>query len=151
MATDFSDAEIEALADRLHSAAIHLLRGLRRQDEAIGLPTAQLSALSVVVFAGPLPLRRLAAAEQVRSPTMSRIVSALERAGLVARRPDPADARSALIAATAAGRRLLMDGRRRRVQDLGARLRELSRGELDALAAAAPALVRVSGAPPTHR
>ena len=115
------NSEIEALADRLHSAAIRPLRGVRREDAAAGLPPAQLSALAVVVFGGPLTLGRLAEAEQVRSPTMSRIVSALERAALVTRSPHPDDARSTLIAATPAGRTLLLEGRRRRVSVLEAR------------------------------
>jgi DNA-binding transcriptional ArsR family regulator len=70
-------------ADRLHSAAIHLLRGLRKRDRESGIGPAQLSALSVLAFGGPRSLAELADAEQVRPPTMSRIVAALERAGLV--------------------------------------------------------------------
>src|SRR6476661_10655355 len=80
-------------AIRLHSAAIHLLRRLRREDDASGLSAPRLSALSVVVFGGPLTLGALAAAEQVRPPTMTRIVSALEAAGLVQREPGPRDGR----------------------------------------------------------
>ncbi len=57
-----------AVADRLHSAAIHLLRRLRRTDEATGLSPARLSALSVVVYAGPRTLGELAGIEQVRPP-----------------------------------------------------------------------------------
>src|SRR6266850_1938157 len=73
-------------ADRLHSAAIHLLRRLRVRDRESGVGPAQLSALSVLVFGGPRSLGELADAEQVRPPTMSRIVAGLERAGLVKRR-----------------------------------------------------------------
>jgi DNA-binding MarR family transcriptional regulator len=135
------------LADQLHSAAIHLLRGVRRVDAASGLPAAQLSALSVVVFGGPLSLGALASAEQVRPPTMSRVVGALEAAGLVTRAPDPADARSVLVTATRAGRRLLDEGRRRRVEALADRLATLDDAERAALHAAAPALVRLSGSP----
>ncbi len=138
------DIDTAALADRLHAAAIHLLRGVRREDAAAGLPPAQLSALSVLVFGGPLTLGRLAAAEQVRPPTMSRIVTALAQAGVATREPNPADARSSLIAATAAGRELLVEGRQRRVSVVETRLLELPAGELAALARAADALVRVS-------
>jgi DNA-binding MarR family transcriptional regulator len=143
-----NEDDVVRLADQLHSASIHLLRGVRRVDAQSGLPPAQLSALSVVVFGGPLSLGALAAAEQVRPPTMTRIVDALEDAGLVTRRPDPADARAVLIAATRTGRRLLAEGRRRRVEALAERLLELDPGERAALHAAAPALVRLSGAPP---
>jgi DNA-binding MarR family transcriptional regulator len=132
------------LAGRLHSAAIHLLRGVRREDAAAGLPPAQLSALSVVVFGGPLTLGRLAEAEQVRSPTMTRIVAALARADLVTREPNPDDARSTLITATATGRALLVAGRRRRVGVLEERVSALSPAERAALERALGALERVS-------
>ena len=90
----------ERTADRLHSAAIHLLRRLRREDAATGLSAPRLSALSVVVFGGPLTLGELASAEQVRPPTMTRLVSALEDAGLVDRETDAADGRLTRIRAT---------------------------------------------------
>src|SRR6202171_724899 len=73
-------------AGRLHSVAIHLLRRLRVSDLASGIGPAQLSALSVLVFGGPRSLGELAEAEQVRPPTMSRIVAGLVRGGLVKRR-----------------------------------------------------------------
>jgi DNA-binding MarR family transcriptional regulator len=142
-----NEDDVVRLADQLHSASIHLLRGVRRVDAQSGLPPAQLSALSVIVFGGPLSLGALAAAEQVRPPTMTRIVDALEAAGLATRRPDPADARAVLIAATRTGRRLLAEGRRRRVEALAERLRALDDEERAALHAAAPALVHLSGAP----
>src|SRR5437868_15366386 len=95
------------LADRLHSAAIHLLRRLPRQDDASGLPAPQLSALSVIVFGGPVTLGALAAAEQVRPPTITRLVATLEAAGLVERVTDAADRRVVRVTATARGARLL--------------------------------------------
>ena len=116
---------VERTADRLHSAAIHLLRRLRREDTKTGLSAPRLSALSVVVFAGPLTLGELANAEQVRPPTMKRLVSALEDEGLVAREPDAADGRLTRIRATAKGRSLLMKGRARRVAALTAEVRAL--------------------------
>src|SRR5436309_525459 len=95
-----------ALADRLHSAAIHLLRRVRVRDAASGVGPAQLSALSVLVFGGPRSLGELAAAEQVKAPTMSRIVAGLERSGLVRRRPTD-DKRRLRLEATAQGARIL--------------------------------------------
>jgi hypothetical protein len=82
-----------AIADRLHSAAIHLLRRVRGQDEGSGLSPARLSALSVVVFGGPVTLGRLASAEQVTAPTMTRLVAALEADGLLSRKDDTVDRR----------------------------------------------------------
>lgn len=107
-----------AIADRLHSAAIHLLRRLRVEDKAIGLSGPRASALSVIVFRGPIAMGALAEAEQVRPPTITRLVASLERAGLVRRVRDRNDGRIQLVEATAAGRRLLNKGRARRVARL---------------------------------
>ena len=106
------------IADRLHSAAIHLLRRLRVEDRALGLTGPRASALSVIVFRGPIAMGALAEAEQVRAPTMTRLVTSLENAGLVRRVSDRNDGRVQLVEATAAGRRLLSKGRARRVARL---------------------------------
>jgi DNA-binding MarR family transcriptional regulator len=136
------------VADRLHSAAIHLLRRLRREDDASGLSAPRLSALSVVVFGGPTTLGALAAAEQVRPPTMTRVVQSLERDGLVKREPVPDDARVVMIKATPRGIKLLAEGRTRRVKRLATDLAALEPAELNLLTRAAGLLERVSrGAP----
>jgi DNA-binding MarR family transcriptional regulator len=122
--------EAEGLADQLHSAAIHLLRQLRREDDASGLSAPRLSALSVVVFGGPLTLGDLARAEQVRPPTMTRIVTGLEKDGLVKRRGDPRDRRLTHIEATPKGRKILAAGRARRVEKLASAVGRLKRKEL---------------------
>ena len=135
--------ETHDLADRLHSAAIHLLRRLRREDDASGLPAPQLSALSVIVFGGPITLGALADAEQVRPPTITRLVEKLESAGLVERASDPTDKRVSRLAATAKGVKLLHDGRRRRVAQLTASLAALPAGERSAIAKVVPILEKV--------
>lgn len=132
------------VADRLHSAAIHLLRRLRKQDEAAGLGAARLSALSVVVFGGPLTLGELAAAEQVRPPTMTRIVAGLEEAGLVARETDARDRRVMRVRATGRGRRLMEEGRRRRISYLAARLKSLPPGDVRLLEKATALIERLA-------
>jgi DNA-binding MarR family transcriptional regulator len=124
------------LADRLHSAAIRLLRRVRREDQTLGLSAARLSALSVIVFAGPIRISALARAEQVQTPTMTPIVAALERDGLVVREEDPADARAALLRATRKGARLMSEGRARRVALLAQDLRKLSARERAVIAGA---------------
>ncbi len=131
------------LADRLHSSAIHLLRRLRRADDASGLPAPQLSALSVIVFGGPVTLGQLAAAEQVRPPTITRLVGTLEQEGLVEREADPDDGRVVRVKATARGTRLLHEGRQRRVASLTASLAELPAKERAVLARALPILEKV--------
>jgi DNA-binding MarR family transcriptional regulator len=130
-------------AERLHSAAIHLLRRVRKQDEASGIGPAQLSALSVLVFSGSKTLGKLAAAEQVKPPTMSRIVAGLRRGRLIEITADPHDARCRHIQATAKGTRLLQQGRQRRIQYLAHHLRVLSTDELSQLAGAAGILEKL--------
>jgi DNA-binding MarR family transcriptional regulator len=132
----------EQAADRLHSAAIHLLRLVREEDVASGVSAARLSALSVVVFAGPLTLGRLADAEQVRPPTITGIVAGLERDGLVRRRPDPSDGRVQWVHATPKGRQVLSRARRRRIEAFASRLRDLSEEELSTLERAAELIER---------
>lgn len=123
----------EQIAARLHSAAIRLLRLVRKVDDASGLSAPRLSALSVVVFAGPLSLAELAAEEQVRAPTMTRTVDALVRAGLVTRETRSDNRRMVRIAATDEGLRLLEEGRRRRVAAITERLARLAESERRAL------------------
>ena len=136
--------ELLKAADKLHSAAIHLLRRLRVRDRESGIGPAQLSALSVLVFGGPRSLGELADAEQVRPPTMSRIVSGLQKAGLV-KREAMEDGRRVRLVATAKGTKILWEGRKRRVESLAnalAMLGETERGRLRELAELLPEIVR---------
>ncbi|HMF94687.1 MAG TPA: MarR family transcriptional regulator [Vicinamibacterales bacterium] len=132
-----------AVADRLHSAAIHLLRRLRRHDEAMGLTPARASALSIMVFGGPVTLGSLARAEQVSAPTITRLIVGMERDGLVRRESDDQDGRVVWLHATAKGTRLLHEGRQRRVAALADDLNRLSDSERATLAAAADILDRM--------
>jgi DNA-binding MarR family transcriptional regulator len=128
---------VRTIADRLHSAAIHVLRRLRVEDKAIGLSGPRASALSVIVFRGPLTMSALAEAEQVRPPTITRLVAGLERRELVRRVNDARDGRVQLVEATAAGRRLLNRGRARRVARLAQGVAKLTKDDQDVLARAA--------------
>ena len=139
-----ASAELLQTADKLHSAAIHLLRRLRVRDRESGVGPAQLSALSVLVFGGPRSLGELADAEQVRPPTMSRIVSGLAAAGLV-RREATEDGRRVRLVATVKGTKILWEGRKRRVESLAnalALLGEAERGRLRELVDLLPKIVR---------
>jgi len=138
-----ASAELLQTADKLHSAAIHLLRRLRVRDRESGVGPAQLSALSVLVFGGPRSLGELADAEQVRPPTMSRIVSGLTAAGLV-RREATEDGRRVRLVATVKGTKILWEGRKRRVESLAnalAALDETEQGRLSELAELLPEIV----------
>ena len=121
--------KVEELADRLHSSAIHLLRQVRVQDSATGLAPARLSALSVLVFGGAMSLNELAQAEQVRPPTMSRIVDALESEGLIRRTVNQQDRRAVVLEATEKGAAILWQGRKRRIKFLAKQLSRLSEDE----------------------
>lgn len=131
------------MADRLHSAAIHLLRRLRVDDEALGISAPRLSALSVLVFAGPKRIGELARIEQVEPPTMTRLVDGLVRNGLAVRETDPDDARAVRVRATATGGRTLRRGRARRVETLRASLAGLSPADLAALGEGVEVLERI--------
>ena len=141
----------ELVANRLHSAAIHLLRRVRTADDSMGLSGPAASALSVVVFGGPITLGALAAAEHVRPPTITRLVHDLEDAGLVKREADAADRRIQRVRATAKGRRVLEGGRARRVAVLTAALERLPAAELRALVAAVDILEGIVGTPGVAR
>jgi DNA-binding MarR family transcriptional regulator len=135
-----------SVADAIHSAAIHLLRKVRKEDERTGITASRLSALSVLVFGGPMRVTDLARAEHVKPPTMTRIVAALEADQLAKRTADVADGRSARIQATRRGERLMQEGRKRRVERLGAALKGLSDEELAVLSRAAAIIETVSRA-----
>ncbi|MDQ3874972.1 MAG: MarR family transcriptional regulator [Actinomycetota bacterium] len=135
------------MADLVHSASLHLLRRAAEADKRSGLGAARLSALSVVVFRGPLTLGALASAERVRSPTMTGVVAGMERDGLVRRRPSEDDRRAVLVEATPAGRRLLDRARGARIDVVERALSDLSPAELDTLEEAARLLEERFGIP----
>lgn len=137
-----NDEQLHDMASGLHSTAIRLLRMVRREDRSTGISPPRLSALSVLVFAGPMSLAELAAAEEVKAPTMSRIVEGLVRDGLATREADPGNRRKVRVAATEEGRRRLEAGRARRVRALAERLRRLADSEQRALARGVEVLER---------
>jgi DNA-binding MarR family transcriptional regulator len=131
------------VANRLNSAAIHLLRRISQEDGRTGLSGARLSALSVVAYGGPLTVGDLARRERVAAPTISRIVEALVQDGLLAREARPGDRRVVELVATTKGRRVMEQGRARRILRLAGELRALPAGELAALEKAVGILERL--------
>jgi DNA-binding MarR family transcriptional regulator len=134
--TGAPDAPHEA-ANRLHSTALRLLRYARTADAGMDLDGPRASLLSVLVFGGPQPVTRLAAAEQVSPPAITKLVTALERDGLASRERSPGDRRVVLVTATDRGRALIEDGRAARVRAVAALLDGLSPAELATLRRAA--------------
>ncbi len=136
-----------SLAQRLHVVAIRVLRRARRDDAAMGLPPGQASALSVLVFGGPKTLSELAAIEQVQPPTMTRMIDALEHLRLIRREQDAVDRRRFRIAATAAGVRLMHQGRERRVMVLAQTLAGMDREQRAVVEKALAILEQLQGEP----
>ncbi len=139
MSRDFS---LE-VAEAIHAAAIRVLRIVRVEDAKAGIGPAQLSALSVLVFLGPRTMGELATAEQVKAPTMSRIIQGLVGQGLAERSTNTRDRRAVQIAATSQGRKLLLAGRTRRVRALAKRMERLTPGDLTVLDKAARLLADI--------
>jgi DNA-binding MarR family transcriptional regulator len=129
------------LASRLRITVARLARLLRYQGEA-GASPSQLSALATLERHRSLTLGELAAAERVQPPTMTRIVAALEEAGLVARTVDPSDRRIARVALTTTGRSLLEKARARKNAYLAKKLRGLDGDEVATVEAATAILER---------
>lgn len=121
-------------ANALHSLSIHLLRRARVADRKSGLSPERLSLLSVLAYAGPQSVNRLAEIESVSPPAISRTVTSLESLGLALRKRSSKDARTVTVYATAKGRRLVEIGRRRRLEHIADELSQLSAGDLAALA-----------------
>lgn len=127
----------------MHSASIHLLRRAAIEDAQAGASPARLSALSVLVFAGPQTVSELAAQERVKVPTMSRLVAAMEAEGLVRRERHGTDARSVVLHATAKGRRVLDEARELRLAILESLLARATPRELATVSKAAEIVDRL--------
>lgn len=129
----------DELAARLRLAVGRLNRRIRIDDTET-LPPLQLSTLVTVEQDGPLRLSELARREGVTAPTMSRVLAALDEAGLVQRAPDPGDARGVLVSISGPGRTRLQEVRSHRTALIARRLDRLDEGQRAALLAALPAL-----------
>jgi DNA-binding MarR family transcriptional regulator len=103
-------------ADVLHSAVVRLLRRAATADVGMSLDGPRASLLSVLVYGGPLPITRIAEVERVSPPAITKLVDALESAGLVSRNRSTEDRRVVMVEATPAGRRVLERGRTARVR-----------------------------------
>jgi DNA-binding MarR family transcriptional regulator len=143
MPSKLRELSLEEVGRSLHSNAIHLLRDVRTEDSAMGIGPAQASALSVVVLGGPLSLNELAEAEQVRPPTMSRVVEALVREGLVRREANRDDRRSIVISSTDKGTKIIHEGRSRREKRLIKLLSQLDPDDVRCLGKASRILSRI--------
>jgi DNA-binding MarR family transcriptional regulator len=140
---DLADSVEARTANALHSLAIHLLRRARLADRRTGLSPERLSLLSVLAYAGSQTVGALALMEGVSAPAISRIASSLEGLGLARRERGADDAREVRLKATAKGKRLMEEGRRRRLEIIAEDLKRLSRRDLALLGAIPGVLERL--------
>jgi DNA-binding MarR family transcriptional regulator len=135
------------LASALRSSTLRLSRQIRRQrEQGHDLTANQLGVLGALGKHDAMTIGELAGHEQVKPPSMTRIVSNLEDAGLVARRPHATDKRQIVVELTDAAHALLRANRRRRDEWLQTKLKKLTPEERDILRKAAPVLERLAGA-----
>jgi DNA-binding MarR family transcriptional regulator len=135
-------SSVPDLAHRLRPVIARLARRMRQEAGGDLTPT-QNAALATISGHGPLTPSELAARERIQRPTATRVLALLEERGLIERTADPADRRSSLVSATAAGNALLESVRARKDLYLARRLDALSAEELAALDRAAEILERV--------
>jgi DNA-binding MarR family transcriptional regulator len=135
------------LASHLRLSVFRASRTLRRESQA-GISPTLMAALSTIERHGPITAGDLAAHEQVRKPTVTRILGALVEEGLVERTPDPIDRRVSWVQLTPTGRALMRTVRRRTDRYLAQRLRKLDAEELATLDRAAEILDRITEATP---
>jgi DNA-binding MarR family transcriptional regulator len=102
-----------------------------------------LSTLATLELTGPRRITDLAASEGVTQPSMTALVTALERSGLVKRRNDPSDRRVALVTLTTGGMDYIRERRQAGVENFVELISELPDDETDALANAVPALTHL--------
>lgn len=120
-----SPGDTTDIAARLRLSATRLARQLR-QESGAALTPSQLSALASIERHGPLTLGALADYERVAPPSVTKVVTKLETAGLVARRLDERDRRVVWVSITGAGNNRLAKIRQRKNAWLAARLADLS-------------------------
>lgn len=121
--------EVNELANIVHSVSLRLLRQIRVVDGSSGLSGPRISLLSVLVFAGPLPIGKLASIEQISGPAITKLVDGLANDGLVRRVRSSTDRRVVLVEATRAGKKRLEESRARRVEAVASALSRLDPGD----------------------
>lgn len=137
------------LATALRISVSRLARRLRAQRTTSGMTEAvlsetQLAALSALEVHQAMTPGELAEHEKVQPPSMTRILGRLEELGYLSRTPDPVDKRQVVVTASAQGRAMLAEDRRRKDAWIAQRLRSLDADELAVLAAAVPVLEKLS-------
>jgi DNA-binding MarR family transcriptional regulator len=119
------------------------MRFLVRLPQSHGLSLAELGVLKALTCNEALRISDLSADQEMTQPGMTQLVTRMERAGLVARQPDPSDGRVVLVAATELGRRLFQERDASRVEIFTGLYEHLDDEEQGRLSAALPVLTRL--------
>jgi DNA-binding MarR family transcriptional regulator len=133
-----------AVTDELTGVLESLLRFTTRLRAPGNVSLTAAATLGTLARSGPVRLTELTASEQVTQPGMTQLISRLERAGLVERRPDPDDGRASLISITDAGRQVFEARRTNRAEQISALFAGLSPEDRAAIRSALPALGRLA-------
>lgn len=128
------------IAEELRPAVLRLARQLRRETEALGVTSQQVTLLWLVRTRPGLSLRELASEEGISAPSLSGHVDRLETLGLLRRVRSTEDRRRVGLELTTEGQSLLKRVRARRTTWLAERLALLSDDERDRLEGALPTL-----------
>ena len=137
-------SDIAPLASELRLAVHRLTRRLRQQTPSGGLTLTQLSALTVIWREGPLTAGDLATKEQVRPPSITRVLTGLEALDLVERLENPRDGRQVLVQVTPLGSQRMSEFVRARERWLEQELAALPDEDLDLLSKATVLLDRLA-------
>jgi len=125
-------------AAAIYGLLVTVVRGAPRD---MGLTSA--ATLATLDRTGPRRITDLALTEGVAQPSMTVLVTALERSGLVERHSDPADKRVTLVALTPAGSQYLLSRREAGTEAVAQLISKLPPDEAAALSAAVPALTHL--------
>lgn len=138
------ELDVDELAGALYRGVALIVRRLKQLQAPDELTLPQRTALARLDRGGPSSAASLARAEQITPQAMAVTLGALEKRGLVKRRPDPHDGRQVVMSLTKSGRAVLHHDRDARARQFTKVLAEkFSGAELRLLARAAPLIERL--------
>ncbi|WP_330180724.1 MarR family transcriptional regulator [Nocardia sp. NBC_01503] len=143
--TSVADPDQLTEAAELYHSIGRLLRLLRHSGDLGQLSPGAASALATIARSGPMRLSDLANIERVSAPTMSRMVTGLEKGGYIAREADPEDGRAQLLSATARAHDLVTGLTSARIQRFAAAMGSLDAAQREALMGSLGTLIEALG------
>jgi DNA-binding MarR family transcriptional regulator len=138
-------SDVASLANELRLSIHRMTRRMRQQHPDHDLTLTQISALAIIWREGPITAGELAQREQVRPPSITRVVDGLEAAQMVVRKDNPADGRQVLVEITPDGRARMESYVEAREAWLSQLLRELPAKDQEILFRASVILNELAG------